>query len=259
MEEFNLNYLYISIFIMILVGLGVYYTNVYYTNVNIVFPKIIHQSYKTTEITDPLWLECQKSWLHHNPTYEYKFWTDNDNEQLIKDKDPDFLNDYLSYNHFIKQADAARYYYMYHYGGIYGDLDFKCLKPFNKLLDIDYSNYDVILGIMGEDTEFIDSIPNALMISKPKSDFWLYVISIMKMRVNASKSPEYDTGPRLLTYCVNNYTGPSKIKILPKQYFYPINWNSQEGQSKRMNILNTKSIQEEFKDSYAVTYWSHSW
>ena len=81
-------------------------------------------------------------------------------------------------------------------------MDFKCLKPFNKLLDIDYSNYDVILGIMGEDPEFLDSIPNALMISKPKCDFWLYVISIMKMRVNASKLPEYDTEMTTYLLCI---------------------------------------------------------
>jgi len=148
---------------------------------------------------------------------------------------------------------------MYHYGGIYADLDFKCLKSFDDILD---TTYDVILGQMGEDDSFVDSIPNALMISKPKCDFWLYVISEMRQRVNATKSPEYDTGPRLLKYCVDHYKGPSKIKVLPSRYLYPLNWNSDKGQTKRRNILHNNSLKtelQEYHDAYAITYWSHSW
>ena len=144
---------------------------------------------------------------------------------------------------------------MYYYGGIYADLDFKCLKSFNNILNM---NYDIILGQMGDDKDFKDSIPNALMISKPYCDFWLYVICNMKKRVNKSK-PEYDTGPQLLKYCVDTYKGKNKIKILPKQYFYPINWNSADGISMKDKIINKKKIEGDYKNSYAVTYWSHSW
>ena len=253
MEEFNVDVSCIFIGLLTLLFIIIY---VFYTPSTNSFPRLIHQSYKTEQIEDPLWLECQKSWLTHNPFYEYKFWTDSNNEKLIRDNDPEFLTSYLSYNHFIKRADAARYYYMYHYGGIYADLDFKCLKPFNDILD---DEYDVILGRMGQDESFEDSIPNALMISKPKCDFWLYVISVMKKRVNATKSPEYDTGPRLLKYCVDTYKGTTRIKILPSRYLYPINWNNDEGQNKRKHIINNNNIDNEFKGAYAVTYWGHSW
>tara|TARA_B100000035_G_C20973254_1_gene542022 strand:+ start:320 stop:1063 length:744 start_codon:yes stop_codon:yes gene_type:complete len=230
----------------------------YNNNNNIKIPKIIHQSYKSYDIKDKLWLECQQSWKDLNKDYKYKFWTDDDNLNLIKNKDKQFVDKFLSYNHFIKRADASRYYYLYHYGGIYADLDFKCLKPFDSLLK-KYNNYDIILGRMGHDKNMGHSIPNALMISKPNCDFWLHVIKEMKKRVNKA-SPEYDTGPVLLKNCVDSYKGSNKIKILDTTYFYPINWTKNVDQKERSNIIRSKNINNnKFKKSYAMTYWSHSW
>ena len=154
---------------------------------------------------------------------------------------------------------------MYHYGGIYCDLDFECLKNFDQLLN-DNQDYEVILGYMGEDKNFDHCIPNALMISKKKSDFWLHVINVMKKRIN-KREPEYDTGPILLKESYESYQNKNKIKILDSSYFYSIDWNTNFGKSmmRKFGNENIKESKKEkkkktyFKSSYAITYWSHSW
>ena len=228
------------------------------------FPKIIHQTWKNYDLPNnfEIW---SKSWKECNPDYSYNLWSDEDNYNFINEKYNNFLDKYNSYNHNIKKVDAVRYFYMYHYGGIYCDLDFECLKNFDYLLDKN-KNYEVILGYMGEDKKFDHCIPNALMISKKGSKFWLHVIRKMEERINKG-SPEYDTGPILLKESYESYPEKDKIKILNSKYFYSIDWNTSFGKSMRRkfgneNIKESKKEKKKktyFKDSYAITYWSHSW
>ena len=182
------------------------------------FPKIIHQSWKNQNLRED-YKKYSQTWKDLHPDYEYRLWTDEDNLRLIEEEDPDFVDDYNSYNHYIKRADAARYYYMYKYGGIYADLDFECLRNFSPLL-YDYYNYDVILGDAPK--EFTQT-PNALMISKPGADFWLYVIQMMKERVNQA-CPPWDTGPRLLGDAVDSYPNQDDIKMADRSAFYELLW-----------------------------------
>lgn len=228
------------------------------------FPKIIHQTWKDYNLPDNFetW---SNSWKKYNSDYDYNLWSDEDNHNFIDNKYNHFLDKYNSYNHNIKKVDAVRYFYMYHYGGIYCDLDFECLKNFDGLLDKN-KNYEVILGYMGEDKGFDHCIPNALMISKKGSKFWLHVIKKMEERINKG-SPEYDTGPILLKESYESYPEKDKIKILDPNYFYSIDWNTSFGKSMRRkfgneNIKESKKEKKKklyFKDSYAITYWTHSW
>lgn len=228
------------------------------------FEKIIHQTWKNYDLPDNF-KEWAETWKKYNPDYEYKLWSDEDNYNFLNQKYNYFLKYYDSYNHHIKKVDATRYFYLYEYGGIYCDLDFECLKNFNDLLE-KYKNYDVILGYMGNDKNFDHCIPNALMISKRKTDFWLHVINKMSMRVN-NGTPEYDTGPILLKESYEDYPHKEKIKILEPKYFYSIDWNTSFGKSMRRkfaneNIKDSKKEKKKkvyFKDSYAITYWTHSW
>ena len=208
------------------------------------FPKIIHQTWKNYDLPENF-KKWSETWKLYNPNYEYKLWSDEDNLEFISKEFEYFLSKYNSYNHHIKKVDAARYFYMYKHGGIYCDLDFECLKNFNNLLE-EYKNYEVILGYMGEDRNFDHCLPNALMISKKKSKFWLHVIKIMGERINSS-TPEYDTGPVLLKQSYDSYPEKDKIKILDPVYFYSIDWNTSFGKSMRRKFGND-NIKESKKD-----------
>ena len=97
-------------------------------------PHIIHQSYKTTELP-PQWATAPSMWRATHPDYAYQFWTDIDNRELIRTRYPWFLETYDGYPWPIQRADAARYFAVLTYGGVYVDLDHLPLRSITPLLD----------------------------------------------------------------------------------------------------------------------------
>ena len=59
-------------------------------------PKIIHQSWKSVDVPDKfrVWLS---SWREANPDYEYWFWTDVENREMVETYYPQFLETYGTY------------------------------------------------------------------------------------------------------------------------------------------------------------------
>lgn len=226
------------------------------------FPALIHQTWKTNQLPEifELW---SSTWKLLHPNFEYKLWTDKDNLNFIEARYPEFLAEYLSYDQEIKRVDAIRYFYLYEFGGVYCDLDFECLKSLGPLLEQN-QQHDVILGYMGDDRNFEQCIPNALMISKARSPFWLYVIAEMRKRIN-HKDPEYDTGPKLLKHCVDTYEKREAITVLHQDVFYGVNWAEKNGQEMRMRVIRDAKLfspaekKSLFPNAYAVTYWTHTW
>lgn len=61
-------------------------------------------------------------------------WTDDKSREFIANEYPWFLSTFESYVYPIQRADAIRYFVLYHYGGVYLDLDVGCLRPLDPLL-----------------------------------------------------------------------------------------------------------------------------
>lgn len=61
-------------------------------------------------------------------------WTDDSSREFIKSHYTWFLGTFDAYTYPIQRADAIRYFVLYHYGGIYIDLDIGCLRPLDPLL-----------------------------------------------------------------------------------------------------------------------------
>ena len=234
------------------------------------FPRHLHQTWKTPSLPTQF-QQWSASWKTHNPDFTHKLWTDKDNYEFVKEFYPTFLKKYEAYNQMIERVDAARIFYLQHHGGIYADLDFECLKPFDDLLE-QYKEYDVILGRQGKELGWVHSLPNALMISKPQSDFWNWVILLLHDRAHRptpaaykkTSGVEWRTGPILLKDAYDSYAGPSKIKVLDTSHFYPLQWNTDSGKRLRKRVLQHQALSSKqkdflFPDSYAVTYWAHSW
>ena len=248
-------------------------------------PKRIFQTWKEKNVHNPILKSWQNSWKKYNPDYFYELWDDEDNREFIKAHYPDFLKIFDRYDKPIKRADAIRYFYLYHYGGIYADLDFECLKNFDQLLLIQ-SKTDVIFGTLGQmDTEKykLHTIPNAIMISKKGSEFFKVVIdALISIGNDNNLAPEIATGPVLLFVCYVYYktqnknlnllislygkdifenispSFSSKIFIVEPKILYPINWDNCTDKE-YYKRLNTEKPEEIFKESYAITYWMHSW
>nr|POE77836.1 inositol phosphoceramide mannosyltransferase 3 [Quercus suber] len=73
---------------------------------------------------------CKK----YNPEYTINVWNASAARQLLEDHYSWFLPTYDSYSHPIQRVDAFKYFVLWHYGGIYMDLDIACRRPLEPLL-----------------------------------------------------------------------------------------------------------------------------
>ena len=251
------------------------------------FAEIPRRIFQTWKVRSPLpaafefWSSTIKE---HNKDYEYIIWDDADNKRFIAENYPWFMEKYESYTKEIFRVDAVRYFELYHFGGFYLDLDVECLRPLDRYL----TGNDVLVGRMGQDAAFPDSIPNAIMASKPRQEFWLDVISRL-LAGPASGDVEAVTGPKFLKVCVDDWNEEApnrrsgteavrerlrpdlavtdatrRITILPPNEWYPLNWSDPAHQVFRSQWLNRAELSPVDKslfggESTLITYWSHSW
>ncbi len=86
----------------------------------------------------PTWITARDACLQWHPNYEYKFWNDSSAEQLIEKEYPWFLETWKSYSYPIQRADSLRYLVLYHYGGIFLDMDLHCRRSLGPLRRFDF-------------------------------------------------------------------------------------------------------------------------
>ncbi|KAF5671231.1 glycosyltransferase family 32 [Fusarium heterosporum] len=92
-------------------------------------PRIFHQTTKN-ETIPTIWAKSQASCLDAYSDYEYMLWTDDKARAFLEAEYPWFLNVWDNYPFPIQRADAIRYFVLYHYGGIYLDMDTICHEAF---------------------------------------------------------------------------------------------------------------------------------
>ena len=228
------------------------------------FPHRLFQTWKNKEPPANM-AYWQQTWRKNHPGWHFDFWDDDENRQFIAANYSWFLPTYDGYDREIKRADAVRYFYLYHYGGVYADMDFESLKNIELLLE-QHASADILFGtIQSDGRNSSHTIPNAIMISKPKCDFWLKVFQALQEAAKQNVSVEEMTGPVLLKKVYDKYWfGQTHIIVLEPEVLYPISWITH--QDKRQQALKetsftqlTQQMQKEFPNSYAVTYWTHSW
>ena len=224
----------------------------------LVIPRIIHQTWKTAEIPE-IYKDFQQSWLRNMPDWEYRLWTDDDNRAFLKRHYEWFLPIYDAYPQTIMKVDAVRYFWMFHYGGLYVDLDFEALKSVEPLL----KNQKIVLGL--EPREHMDNpkiqqhgypqlLCNAFMASVPKASFWESVFRQMVKSKN-EKDPLVATGPVCLTAAYEKFANQQDIQLINPELLYPI--TQDDGYANLMN--NSGSELTISTHAYAVHHWSGSW
>jgi|ERR1700761_4282427 len=157
------------------------------------------------------------------------------------------------------------------------------------------SKHIALFGRMGSDTKFRDSIPNAWMASSPGHPFfWLPVSYVSDHSRESGVSIESLTGPIALRRQINVYKQNSpaavslqvqqsplgivyherdvptehQVIILNETLIYPYSWAKDGRAVKYVCEFNEfdfdpRQCQELLRtaehESYAITYWSHSW
>ncbi|ANB15855.1 mannosylinositol phosphorylceramide synthase catalytic subunit SUR1 [Sugiyamaella lignohabitans] len=164
----------------------------------LIVPKIIHQTYKNETIPEP-WLAPQKSVRDLHPDFEYILWTDETARNFIKEHYDWFLPTYDNYPYPIMRADVMRYFILYHYGGVYIDLDNGCDFRIDPLLAFPaWLRKTVPTGVS-----------NDIMGAVPKHPFFLYVIDNLQ-RYNHNWLVSYIT--------IMYSTGPLMLSVVWKRY-----------------------------------------
>jgi mannosyltransferase OCH1-like enzyme len=222
--------------------------------------KIIHQSWKTKYIPHNIypqsWID---SWKLFHPDWEWKLWTDGDNDHLVREHYPSFYECYRSLLLPIKKADFVRHLYMHRFGGVYVDLDFVCLKNITCLL----KEYDIVLGCLSPENPR-SRIPNAFMASSPGCRFWIQILEdIVGATPDEQARVETHTGPIRLERAYERYN-PSNSKVYGHHLIYPLDWIDLFRPSKREFALTLRRKSPDelaclFPDSYCLTFWVHNW
>ena len=211
-------------------------------------PKIIHQTWKDSAIPD----SCQPyahSWKHRHPKWKYKLWTDEDNRLFIRSRHPDYLDTYDSFPANIHRADVIRYFILFHYGGLYVDLDFECLKSFDSLVE----KLDCFFGFEPFQHHNANIVCNALMASKKHHPLFMDFIDRAK-RNRRIDDPVNATGPVMITKIIleKQYTD---VTVFESKYFYP-----ETARNHPVFILkDLKKEREDLKSAYANHHWMKSW
>jgi UDP:flavonoid glycosyltransferase YjiC (YdhE family)/glycosyltransferase involved in cell wall biosynthesis len=222
---------------------------------SLTIPRIIHQTWKTHEVPAE-WQAYQASWRQHHPDWEYRFWTDAELRAFIAERYAWFLPIYDGYGEPIMRVDAARYFLLAHFGGIYADLDYECLRPFDPLL----AGRDLVLGLEPDahhkqaqprsgDLSYL--VCNAMMASSPGHPFWEHVFREL---IASHKAPEPlgATGPFMLTRAQRSFPG-APIDVLPAALLFPLvalrPWPQ----------LSPAEQQAIAAVAYGLHHWGNSW
>jgi hypothetical protein len=203
----------------------------------IIIPHRLHQLYKDENIPKD-YQPFIKSWVKHHPKWEYWFWSDQDARRLIMDEYPQYLAMYDSYSNNLLRSDAARYFILYHYGGVYADMDMEALRPIDDYL----SNYTCVLSQEPNTQSSLiygkySIAMNAWMACAKYHDFMDYVIRALSKFAKPTKHIQEAvqmTGPIMLQNTLEkfmNKTGCNgknrtcSVTVAPAKLFMPT-WDS---------------------------------
>jgi hypothetical protein len=190
-------------------------------------PKRIHQTYKHHELPE-IYAMCAKQIQALHPDYEYSFYTDDDMYDFMRTEFPTYYSKFMALPRTIMQIDMFRYFLMYKYGGIYADMDYYMLRPFDSLL-----SHELVLPT---NRESADGTPiclgNCIFASRPGHPFWrklmdsLFTIdrytSIDFDDDTAVDKMEYGTGQGFVYSMWDSYArDDTSIFIAPKPMFHP--------------------------------------
>lgn len=185
-------------------------------------PKIIHQIWiNESNLEFPNhWKTSPQEWKKLHPDWEYILWEKDNSRKFVETYFPQYLEVYDSFKYVIQRCDMIRYCFLYHYGGVYCDMDNypteNIEKYLNKNADLYFPEYQVFYGY--------NTINNNLIFAKKHNQLFMDILNYLKNRPNKfyiSKAFEiHDTN---CIHIINNAIKQKKynIYVLPREKFSP--------------------------------------
>jgi len=215
----------------------------------------IHQTWKNNDI--PLQYKlCNQKLKTLNSNWNYKLWTDIDNELFVKQEYPYFLDTYLNFPYHIQRVDAIRYLILYQYGGIYIDLDYIPNKNFDGFLNNDnvFLPLEPDTNCKSHNKDII--LTNSFMYSPKQHIFFQKMIDdMMNYKTNYTDKNNIildTTGPFALTRVYLKYS--LNVSILDSYYFCTFTLHQLENYLDNPRLFKLRSY-----NSYGVHLFGGSW
>lgn len=156
------------------------------------------------------------------PDYEYKMYSDEDNLALFQSAFPEYIEQYQALPEGVIKADIARCLYLYKFGGVYFDTDFKFFKRFPDA----FLHYECLLGVEEKNIKSVggDKLGNAFMCSTQGFELWPAFIKEIFAKYNRGEKDIVQlSGPHALTRFINAHPCfKERIYIAPQVVFYPM-------------------------------------
>jgi Mannosyltransferase OCH1 and related enzymes len=230
-------------------------------------PKIIHQIWSDKYRPLPKHLKrLGETWQEHYPTWEYKYWEEQDMNNFIREHFPQYGDIYNRFPYDAQRWDAVRYLILYKMGGMYVDFDYESIYPIDELIRDKSCCFP--LESEAQSQFYKEKVKhvfnNALVISTPQHPFILKVIkTIFNETVLHNTEPKFlcvlkTTGPWALMDLYYSLTDEEKkdICLIPAKYVAPFSAD----QSKRFIGGETSDELENcLEEAYAVHYYLGDW
>lgn len=213
-------------------------------------PKIIHYCWFGRNPLPPLALKCIESWKKYLPEYEIKEWNeDNFDVNIIP-----YTQEAYQAKKYAFVSDYARFWILYHYGGLYFDTDVEVIKPMDDII-----SRGAFMGCQNA----VENSPEGLLEVAPglgigaNSGLGIYkdLLDLYETLRFIMPNGSYNqvtvvsyTTQILSKYGLKNIPEIQKcdeIWIYPKDYFCPITYTTGECQIT--------------KNTYSIHHYSASW
>eukprot|EP00038_Savillea_parva_P013464 m.8386 g.8386 ORF g.8386 m.8386 type:complete len:403 (+) comp2531_c0_seq1:341-1549(+) len=239
--------------------------------------KIVHQTWKSKTLypNQAKWRNnCQKL----NPDWEFRIYTDDENRNLIATHYPWFLETFDSYPKMINRIDAIRIFYIAHYGGVYMDLDYTCLRPFAPIL----SGSTVVLaedepsdrqgkmrnvmnrreGLLGIGNSFMAGARNNTLFARATH-------RLQEVRHKVRDETGNLAGVWFIRELVEEFKAPvdrlaeEHVKILPMSMISPMHWVKGRDHNQAALVCtefkDLEKCRQRFPNATTLSFWTGTW
>lgn len=232
-------------------------------------PKIIHQTWRDKNLPPIIYkLVSENIRFFKSNGYEFMFWTDEMILKLIADEYPNFYNIYKMARTGVQKGDIARILLVYHYGGIYIDLDVLVLRDFSEILDMNADKLYITYEPSGQTMALYNSdkyICNAFFAANKQNNMLKAILNnipeyVQNYTENIFARFDIFGGAYFKTIIEDPLYAIFKSDVYiidDRELFFPINDLKFVGQPFTSGDWDKLRTGEYGKDTIMVHYWIH--